>query len=168
MTVLASSSWQEHSFKKPLEPSFTVFTEWVSLSVLGVFYAIQAFTIEGKYFDAFVEVSAVFPCQSEDLLRPRFNGTHSCQLALLADAASQRHCQSAFCYCSSPLQMAYWGVIASLTCMPTPQFPALSCQVAAPCSQICDIVLMETHPLLQTCCTNDARGEKLGMMGWED
>ncbi|EGW03074.1 Microtubule-associated serine/threonine-protein kinase 4 [Cricetulus griseus] len=97
----------EHSFKKPLEPSFTVFTEWVSLSVLGVFYAIQAFTIEGKYFDAFVEVSAVFPCQSEDLLRPRFNGTHSCQLALLADAASQRHCQSAFCYCSSPLQMAY-------------------------------------------------------------
>lgn len=71
-----------------MEP-FIVFTGWVSLSVLGVFYAIQAFTIEGKYFDAFVEVSAVFPCQSEDLLRPRLNGTHSCQLALLADAASQ-------------------------------------------------------------------------------
>lgn len=132
------------SFKKPLEP-FVVFTEWVPLSVLGFFCAIQAFTIEGKCFDAFVKVSAVFPYQGDDLLRPRLNGTRSCQLALLADAASQRHWHRAFCYRSSPLQMACWGVIAFLTCLPTPQFPALSCQVAAPCSQTSDAVLTEVH-----------------------
>ena len=52
------------SFKKPWE-QFIDFTEWMSLFVLGVFYAIQAFAIEGKCFDAFVEVSAVFPCQGK-------------------------------------------------------------------------------------------------------
>lgn len=90
-------------------------------------------------------MSAVFPCQGDYLLRPRLNGTHSCQLALLADAGSQRHWHRAFCLCSSSLQMAYWGVIAFLTCLPAPQFPALSCQVAAPCSQTSDAVLTEVH-----------------------
>ncbi|KAM7320924.1 hypothetical protein ACRRTK_020177 [Alexandromys fortis] len=35
-----------------------------------------------------------------------------------------------------------WPIEESL---PTPQFPALSCQVAAPCSQTSDVVLMEAH-----------------------
>lgn len=77
----------------------------------------------GQMFWCFCGSVCSFSLSGEDLLRPRLNGTHSCQLALLADAAFQRHWHRGFCYRSSPLQMAYWGVIAH-TPVPSPELPS--------------------------------------------
>lgn len=123
--------------------------------------------MEGKCFDAFVEVSAVFPCQGKiswdldlmghtavswlfwQMLPPRDTDTE-------ASATAHRLCR--------------WPIEESL---PTPQFPALSCQVTAPCSQTSDVILREAHispsaVLYQWCRRWKVRSDGMGEEADED